>query len=99
MPDAYDPCDRADRAHDRYRSYRGRGRDYLVKGNIELHLLERSIRYAIASGKMLETLHESEKRFRSVIESANDAIILTDQHGKIGSWNDSARSILRLLEG
>src|ERR1041385_7178940 len=67
--------------------------DYLVKGNIDPPLLERSIRYAIARGKMLETLHESERRFRSVIESAHDAIILLDQHGKIGSWNDSARSI------
>lgn len=67
--------------------------DYLIKGAIEASLLERSIRYAIAHGKMLETLHESEKRFRSVIESANDAIVLADYNGKIISWNKSAQTI------
>lgn len=67
--------------------------DYLAKGTIEAPLLERSIRYAIARGKMLETLHESEKRFRSIIESANDAIVLADQHGQIISWNKSAETI------
>ncbi len=67
--------------------------DYLIKGNIEAPLLERSIRYAVAGAKMLETLRESEQRFRSIIESANDAIVLADQNGKIVSWNRSAQAI------
>lgn len=65
--------------------------DYLIKGQIESLLLERAIRYALARGKMLETLRESENRFRSVVESANDAIILTDQSGKISAWNNGAQ--------
>lgn len=67
--------------------------DYLAKSYIDAPLLERSIRYAIAHGKMLETMRESEKRFRSIIESANDAIILIDQQGSILSWNKSAQTI------
>jgi diguanylate cyclase (GGDEF)-like protein/PAS domain S-box-containing protein len=67
--------------------------DYLTKGKIEAQLLERAIRYAIAHGRTLETLRESENRFRSVVESANDAIILTDYQGKIFSWNKSAQTI------
>lgn len=42
---------------------------------------------------MLKTMRESEKRFRSVIESANDAIVLADHNGKIISWNKSAQTI------
>ncbi|HEX3100535.1 MAG TPA: EAL domain-containing protein, partial [Pyrinomonadaceae bacterium] len=67
--------------------------DYLIKGQIESLLLERAIRYALARGKMLETLRESENRFRSVVESANDAIILTDESGKISAWNNGAQKI------
>lgn len=67
--------------------------DYLVKGQIEAPLLERAIRYAIAHGRTLETLRESENRFRSVVESANDAIILIGHNGEIMSWNRSAQTI------
>ena len=67
--------------------------DYLVKGKLEASLLERTIRYSIAHAKMLETLRESENRFRLVVESANDAIILTNGQGKICAWNKSAQAI------
>jgi diguanylate cyclase len=36
---------------------------------------------------------QSERKFRSVIESANDAIILSDNKGTIISWNKGAESI------
>lgn len=72
--------------------------DYLVKGKIEAPLLERAIRYAIAHGRTLETLRESENRFRSVVESANDAIILINQVGEITSWNRGARTIFGYTE-
>lgn len=34
--------------------------------------------------------HESERKFQSVIESANDAIIVADHEGKIIQWNKGA---------
>ena len=73
--------------------------DYLVKGKLEARLLERAIRYAIAHGQILETLRESENRFRSVVESANDAIILIGHTGEIMSWNRSAETIFGYSEG
>lgn len=40
-----------------------------------------------------EAVRESEARFRSVVESATDAIITADIHGNIISWNKSAQTI------
>ncbi|MFD2679441.1 putative bifunctional diguanylate cyclase/phosphodiesterase [Bacillus seohaeanensis] len=43
--------------------------------------------------RMDEELRESKEQFRSVIGSANDAIILADSNAKILSWNNGAKSI------
>jgi PAS domain S-box-containing protein len=48
--------------------------------------------------KARKALEESEKRFRSVVQSANDAIILTDGKNNIISWNKSAQAIFGYLE-
>ncbi|MBU4138637.1 MAG: PAS domain S-box protein [Euryarchaeota archaeon] len=48
----------------------------------------------ITERKLAEiSLRESEERFRSVAQSANDAIISSDGHGKIVFWNDAAKKI------
>ncbi len=44
----------------------------------------------IASQLLGDALRESESRFRSVAESANDAIVAADQNGDIISWNRGA---------
>src|SRR5437762_13576066 len=63
---------------------------FLVKDQITPALLERSIRYSIAQATALEQLRRREKelrgselRFRSVVQSAADAIILADENAKI----------------
>ncbi len=38
-----------------------------------------------------EALRKSERKFRSVAQSANDAVILSDRHGKIAFCNMAAR--------
>src|SRR5574337_359380 len=43
--------------------------------------------------ELRETLRESEIRFRSVVQSAIDAIILADSDGNIISWNKGAQTI------
>jgi PAS domain S-box-containing protein len=43
--------------------------------------------------RMEEALRESEMRFRSVAQSANDAIIVTDSSGKMIFWNVGAHII------
>jgi PAS domain S-box-containing protein len=40
-----------------------------------------------------QALTVSEDRFRSVFQSANDAIILSDQEGRVLSWNQAASSL------
>ena len=67
-----------------------RATDYLIKGETDARLLERTIRYAIAHARLVENMADSELRFRSVVESARDAIVLTDADGLIVSWNNGA---------
>jgi len=67
--------------------------DFIAKGALESATLERAIRYAVARANNLKSLRESEGRFRSVVESANDAIVQIDQKGEIVSWNRTARTI------
>ncbi|MGH2915016.1 MAG: EAL domain-containing protein, partial [Solirubrobacteraceae bacterium] len=43
-------------------------------------------------------LRESEQRFRSVAESATDAIVAADQHGLMISWNRGAERIFGFTE-
>jgi PAS domain S-box-containing protein len=45
-----------------------------------------------------EALRISEVRFRSVVQAANDAIILGDSEGRIISWNQGAESIFGYME-
>lgn len=48
--------------------------------------------------KAEKALKDSELRFRSVVQSANDAIILTDGKGNIISWNRGAEAIFGYTE-
>jgi PAS domain S-box-containing protein len=45
-----------------------------------------------------EDLRASELRFRSVVQSAGDAIILADETGKIVFWNEGAETIFGYVE-
>jgi two-component system sporulation sensor kinase A len=48
--------------------------------------------------KSEKELRDSERRFRSVFQSAKDAIILTDQSLNIISWNKGAQSVFNYTE-
>ncbi len=67
--------------------------DYLAKGQISPLLLERSIRYAVERARTLESLQNSEERFRSVAQTANDAIICIDSNGTVVFWNNAAQTM------
>ncbi len=79
--------------------------DFLVKDQLTPGLLERSIRYAIAQARSLaelnrqqDELRASELRFRSVVQSAGDAIILADQSSRIVFWNLGAETLFGYRE-
>ncbi|HEY8562053.1 MAG TPA: EAL domain-containing protein [Pyrinomonadaceae bacterium] len=73
--------------------------DYLVKSELTAPLLERAIRYSLKHARALEELQNSEAKFRSVIESASDAILLANQEGKITLWNKAAEQTFGYTEG
>jgi len=57
------------------------------------HILRRAIGVIELVVKVEQTkslLSESEERFRSLVESATDAIVVANWHGEIISWNQSA---------
>jgi PAS domain S-box-containing protein len=53
----------------------------------------------VTVSKVRMALRESEKKFRSVMESAIDAIISADVSGNIRSWNSAATALFGFTEG
>ena len=52
--------------------------DYLIKGQIDAPLLERSIRYALEQSRTLNALRESEERYALSARGANDGLWVWD---------------------
>lgn len=63
----------------------------VLKRTAELSKVNLTLKAEIAERQRTEeVLKESEERFRSIAESANDAIVSADSDGKIISWNKGA---------
>jgi PAS domain S-box-containing protein len=63
--------------------------DYLVKGQIDAQLLERSIRYARERKRADERIREQ----AALLDKARDAISTVDLEGRIVYWNKSAERL------
>jgi PAS domain S-box-containing protein len=79
--------------------------DFLVKHKLTPELLERSIRYAMTQAEAMQELQRrqdeiraAELRFRCVVQSAGDAIVISDENGKILFWNKGAETIFGYTE-
>ena len=68
--------------------------DYLVKGQIDAPLLERSIRYAFARRRAEKALRESEQKFRSIVETTEEWVWAWDDRGWITYSNPAVEDIL-----
>lgn len=64
--------------------------DFLDKRVLSGPLLDRSIRYALERGRMIERLRQSNQALQSLIDASPLAICVLDLHGCISLWNDSA---------
>jgi PAS domain S-box-containing protein len=72
----------------------------LTKTNLAtLNLLEDLRKENEAHKKSVQALRESEERFRTVTQSANDAIITSNSMGTIIGWNKGAETIFGYAEG
>ena len=73
------------------------GDDLIVKPYDAREVLARIERQVTVS-KVRMALRESEAKFRSVMESAIDAIISGDAEGRIRSWNSAASALFQYTE-
>ncbi len=53
---------------------------------------------ALHNNRVFESLEQSEERYRSVTESAVDAVITADSDGRIVGWNNAAKTIFGYTE-
>lgn len=68
--------------------------DYLVKGELDAPLLDRSIRYAVESKRTEDELREAEERFRSAFENAAIGMSLTASSGRFLQVNQALCKIV-----
>jgi diguanylate cyclase (GGDEF)-like protein/PAS domain S-box-containing protein len=62
----------------------------LLLALLVLTLANTRSRAKLMADDMTRSLKESERRFHTLIESANDAILICDESGLVTYWNDSA---------
>ena len=63
--------------------------DYLVKGQFDERILERTMRFAMRDAQLLESLENTAMKFRSIFERAGDPFLLIDENSKIKEANPS----------
>ncbi len=74
--------------------------DYLFKGRADSNVLARVIKYAIERQRLVQELDTnicqlaaSETRFRAMVESSADAILVLDEHGAVQFANAAAEPL------
>jgi diguanylate cyclase (GGDEF)-like protein/PAS domain S-box-containing protein len=68
--------------------------DYLVKGQLDSQLLERSIRYSLEQNRTLEALRESEERYALSARGANDGLWVWDLRDDTVYYSDRWKEML-----
>ncbi|MEA2336066.1 MAG: hypothetical protein QOE82_73 [Thermoanaerobaculia bacterium] len=68
--------------------------DYLVKGQIDAQILERSIRYSLEQSRTLEALRESEERYALSARGANDGLWVWDLGAGTVYYSDRWKEML-----
>jgi PAS domain S-box-containing protein len=67
--------------------------DYLLKGQMNGQVLWRAICYAIERQRVRVQLRAAERRWKAIISTALDAVIIMDAAGIITDWNQRAETM------
>lgn len=73
--------------------------DYLIKGQIDPPMLERSIRHSVERARSIEALRDRESQIRSVFEAALEAMLIADDEGRYVDANEAALALLGVSRG
>jgi len=68
--------------------------DYLIKAELNVEKMERSIRYALERAASVKALRANERRYRSIFEHSRDLVFLTDAGLNFRDVNDAASQLL-----
>ena len=68
--------------------------DYLIKTELSIEKMERSIRYALERSATMKALKANERKYRSIFEKSKDIVFLADETLNIRDVNDAIFSML-----
>ena len=68
--------------------------DYLIKTELTMEKMERSIRYALERASTLKALKANERKYRSIFEKSKDIVFITNELLDFKDVNDAVESFL-----
>jgi two-component system cell cycle sensor histidine kinase/response regulator CckA len=68
--------------------------DYLVKGDLTVALLERSVRYVLDRARQVEALRASEQRYKTLFETSSEGILIADVETRAIRYANPAASAM-----
>jgi len=68
--------------------------DYLIKTELTLEKMERSIRYAIERSTTMKALKANERKYRSIFEKSKDIVFITDDKFNFKDVNETVFQML-----
>lgn len=68
--------------------------DYLVKTELSIEKMERSIRYAIDRAATIKALKENERKYRSIFEKSKDMVFIADNDLNFLDVNEAIQPLL-----
>lgn len=68
--------------------------DYLIKTELSIEKMERSIRYALERAATIKALRANERKYRSIFEKSKDIVFITDKSLNFKDVNDAVSIML-----
>ncbi len=68
--------------------------DYLIKTELTIEKMERSIRYAIERSTTMKALKANERKYRSIFEKSKDIVFITDEQLNVKDINETVFHML-----